>query len=65
MKIILLLALVSLCVTAGLAGGAGGELALDKAVSRAVAANPMLKAARAKWAALKERVPQAKAWEIR
>ena len=32
-------------------------------MSGALAANPMLKASAAKWAAMKKRVPQAKSWE--
>jgi hypothetical protein len=34
---------------------------VEEVVSRALAANAMLKAAAARWAAMKERVPQAKA----
>ena len=36
---------------------------MDEVVRHALAANPTLKAAVAKWAATKERVPQAKAWD--
>lgn len=39
------------------------ELTLNSVVKEALAANPMLKASAAKWAAMKERVPQARAWD--
>ena len=62
MKLILLLSLGCLIVS-GLAGEREGRLAVEDVVSRALAANPMLKASMARWAAMKERVPQAKAWD--
>ena len=62
MKLILLLSLGCLIVS-GLAGEREGRLAVEDVVSRALAANPTLKASMAKWAAMKERVPQAKAWD--
>ena len=42
---------------------AGESLSERQIVRDALAANPMLKASAAKWAAMKERVPQAKAWD--
>ncbi|MEP6671414.1 MAG: TolC family protein [Chthoniobacter sp.] len=42
---------------------AGGELSEQQVVHEALAANPALQASAAKWAAMKERVPQARAWE--
>ena len=42
---------------------AGNELSEQQVVREALAANPALKASAAKWAAMKERVPQARAWE--
>ncbi len=42
----------------------GGESLSERQIVRDVLAeNPMLKASMAKWAAMKERVPQAKAWD--
>ena len=41
----------------------GQSLSEREVVREALAANPTLKAAVAKWSAIKERVPQAKAWE--
>ncbi len=38
-------------------------LALDEVLREVLASNPSLKAARANWEAMKERVPQARAWE--
>ena len=63
MKLILLLWLGGLPLISSLAGESEGKLGVEEVVSRALAANPMLKASAAKWAAMKERVPQAKAWE--
>ena len=42
---------------------AGESLSEQQVVREVLAANPMLKASAAKWEAIKERVPQAKAWE--
>lgn len=42
---------------------AGESLSEREVVREALAANPMLKASAAKWEAMKERVPQAKAWD--
>lgn len=42
---------------------ATNNLALDWVVSEILSNNPSLKAARANWEAMKERVPQARAWE--
>ena len=42
---------------------AGESLSEQQVVREVLAANPMLKASAAKWEAMKERVPQAKAWE--
>ncbi len=63
MKPILLLGLGCLFLVSGLAAEAVERLAVEEVVSRALAANPMLKASAAKWAAMKERVPQARAWD--
>jgi outer membrane protein TolC len=63
MKLILLLGLGCLPVLSSLAAGSEGKLAVEDVVHRALAANPMLKASVAKWTAMKERVPQARAWE--
>ena len=63
MKLILLLALGCLPSISSLADETEGKLGVQEVVSRALAANPMLKASAARWAAMKERVPQAKAWE--
>ncbi len=63
MKLILLLGLACLPLLSSLAGGTEGKLAVAEVVSRALAANPLLKASAAKWESMKERVPQAKAWE--
>lgn len=63
MRLILLLGGGCLPLISSLAGETEGKLAVEEVVSRALAANPMLKASAAKWAAMKERVPQAKAWE--
>src|SRR6266446_4380773 len=38
-------------------------LSLDAIVSEVLSNNPSLKAARANWEAMKERIPQARAWE--
>jgi cobalt-zinc-cadmium efflux system outer membrane protein len=38
-------------------------LSLDQVVSAVISNNPSLKAARANWEAMKERIPQARAWE--
>src|SRR5215813_13666144 len=60
------LTLVSI-VKAGDAGDAPtlsrGEFSRRDVISTVLRANPTLKAARAKWEAMKERVPQARAWE--
>ncbi len=63
MKRILLIGLGCLPLISSYAGEGEGKLAVEEVVSRALAANPMLKASAAKWAAMKERVPQAKAWD--
>ncbi|HZQ48215.1 MAG TPA: TolC family protein [Verrucomicrobiae bacterium] len=42
---------------------ATNSLSLDSVVSEVLSNNPSLKAARANWEAMKERVPQARAWE--
>ncbi|MDB6068731.1 MAG: Outer rane efflux protein [Pedosphaera sp.] len=42
---------------------APGILSLDSVVSAVLSNNPSLKAARANWEAMKERIPQARAWE--
>jgi len=42
---------------------AGGVLSLDMVVAQVLSNNPSLKAARANWEAVKERIPQARAWE--
>ena len=63
MKLVRLLGLGCLPLISSLAGETEGKLAMEEVVSRALAANPMLKASAAKWAAMKERVPQAKGWE--
>ena len=63
MKLIPLLGLVFLPLISSFAGETAGKLGLEEVVSRALAANPMLKASAARWAAMKERVPQAKAWD--
>ena len=63
MKLILFFALGGLPLISALAGEAGERLGVEEVVSRALTANPMLKASAVKWAALKERVPQAKARE--
>lgn len=63
MKLILLLGLVCLPLISSVAGETEGKLGVEEVVSRALSANPMLKASAAKWASLKERVPQAKSWE--
>ena len=42
---------------------AGESLSERQVVREVLAENPMLKAAAAKWAAIKERVPQAKSWD--
>ena len=63
MKLITLLGLVCLPLVSSLAEEPGGKLGVQDVVGCALAANPMLKASAAKWAAMKERVPQAKAWD--
>ncbi len=63
MKLILLLALGCLPSISSLADETEGKLGVQEVVGRALAANPMLKASAARWAAMKERVPQAKAWD--
>lgn len=63
MRMILLLGLGCVPLISSLAGASDGKLGAEEVVNRALAANPMLKAAAAKWAATKEKVPQAKAWE--
>jgi hypothetical protein len=62
-KRILLFGIVCLPLISSLAGETDGRLAVEEVVSRALAANPMLKASVAKWVAMNERVPQAKAWD--
>ena len=63
MKLVLLFGLGCLPLVSSFAGDSEGKLGVEEIVSRALAANPMLKASAAKWAAMKERVPQAKAWD--
>src|SRR5882757_9766477 len=46
-----------------LAAPDAGALLLDQVVSAVLSNNPSLKAARANWEAMKERIPQARAWE--
>src|SRR5437660_6794662 len=43
--------------------GPSDALSLDHVVSEVLSNNPSLKAARANWEAMKERIPQARAWE--
>ena len=62
-KLILLLGFGCLPLLSSLASAREGGLAVDDVVHRALVENPMLKASAARWAAMKERVPQAKAWE--
>src|SRR5881396_1222352 len=45
------------------AAGPSDTLSLDQVVSDVLLNNPSLKAARANWEAMKQRVPQARAWE--
>ena len=52
MKLTLLLGFVSLPLVSSLAGDTEGKLAVEEVVSSALAANPMLKASAAKWAAM-------------
>lgn len=63
MKLFLLAGLGCALLVSSLAGDAKGRLAMEDVVRRALAENPLLKAVAAKWTAMKERVPQAKAWE--
>ncbi len=63
MKSVLLSALCSLPLLSAPAGETEGRIEAEEVVSQALAANPMLKASAAKWAAMKERVPRAKAWD--
>ena len=62
-KLILLVGFGRLPLMSALAGESEGRLGVEDVVQRALAANPMLKASAAKWVAMKERVPQARAWE--
>src|SRR5207247_10488638 len=43
--------------------GSNAALAVEQVVAEVIANNPSLKAKRANWEAMKERVPQARAWE--
>src|SRR6266550_1185219 len=43
--------------------GSNAVLTVEQVVADVLANNPSLKAARANWEAMKERVPQARAWE--
>jgi outer membrane protein, heavy metal efflux system len=61
MKRILILALVTLCNSQILS--AAGTLSQSEVVNTVLRENPLIKAARAKWESMKERVPQARAWE--
>ena len=61
MKGLLLLALVTIAITPGIQ--ASGALSKDEIVRTALRDNQTLKAARAKWAAMIQRVPQENAWE--
>jgi multidrug efflux system outer membrane protein len=63
MKLTLLLGLGCLPILSCFADASEGRLAVEDVVRHALAANPMLKSVAAKWAAMKERVPQARAWE--
>src|SRR5881396_1550739 len=45
------------------AAGPSDTLSLDQVVSDVLQNNPSLKASRANWEAMKQRVPQARAWE--
>src|SRR5689334_4071792 len=48
----------------GAAEGASNDvLTVDQVVAEVLTNNPSFKAARANWEAMKERVPQARAWE--
>jgi outer membrane protein TolC len=62
---ILGLCLISVCLAAPAADEpmATNTLSLDFAIGEALAKNPLLKAARASWEAMRERIPQARAWE--
>src|SRR5882757_3680627 len=40
-----------------------GQLTIAEATQRALANNPTIQEARAKWEAMKQRIPQAAAWE--
>ena len=63
MKLLPLLWLGSLPLISSLGGDTEARLGVEEVVGRALVANPMLRASAAKWAALNERVPQAKAWD--
>jgi outer membrane protein TolC len=70
MKIIYRLLFYLTLISIARAGEAGdapplprGEFSRREAISIVLHANPTLKAARAKWEAMKARVPQARAWE--
>ena len=45
------------------AAGPSDALSLDQVVNEVLRNNPSLKAARANWEAMKERIPQARAWD--
>jgi len=45
------------------AGGPSDALSPDQVVNEVLRNNPSLKAARANWEAMKQRIPQARAWE--
>lgn len=62
LNLILLLA-VARTVSGGEAGTQRGQLSLEQVMSAVLTSNPALKAAEAKWLAMKARVPQAAAWE--
>ncbi len=49
--------------SAGETAAGSGSLSLDEVLRAVAANNPSIKAARAKWQAMKARVPQAAAWE--
>lgn len=62
-SILLLVGSLLLCAPSRAADYRPESLSLDRALRAALAANPGLRAARARWDAMKARVPQAAAWE--
>ncbi|MCI0747616.1 MAG: TolC family protein [Verrucomicrobia subdivision 3 bacterium] len=59
--------LIAVAAASALAAAAGAAetnlLTLDSVITEVLAQNPALKSARANWQAMKERIPQARAWE--